>query len=71
MADLVQGSLSSLSVAVPQSEGPFCKGRGTPTPFSLFGAPWLDGPRMVARLNGLGLAGVRFEKATFKPRSID
>ncbi len=46
------------------------EGRGTPTPFSLFGAPWLNGPRMVARLNGLGLPGVRFEVATFVPRSI-
>ena len=26
------------------------EGRGTPTPFRVFGAPWLDGPRMVARL---------------------
>src|SRR5439155_7327377 len=40
------------------------------TPFSLFGAPWLDGPRIVARLNALGLPGVRFETATFTPRSI-
>jgi len=46
------------------------EGRGTPTPFSLFGAPWLDGPRLVSRLNALGLAGARFENATFKPRSI-
>ena len=23
------------------------EGRGTPTPFSLVGAPWLDGPRAV------------------------
>jgi uncharacterized protein YbbC (DUF1343 family) len=46
------------------------EGRGTPTPFSVFGAPWLDGPRMVARLNALGLPGVRFETTTFTPRSI-
>jgi uncharacterized protein YbbC (DUF1343 family) len=46
------------------------EGRGTPTPFSLFGAPWLDAPRIVARLNALGLPGVKFETATFKPRSI-
>jgi uncharacterized protein YbbC (DUF1343 family) len=51
-------------------EAEVSEGRGTPTPFSLFGAPWLDGPRMVARLNALGLAGVRFQRATFAPRSI-
>ena len=46
------------------------EGRGTPTPFSLFGAPWLDAPRTVARLNAIGLPGVRFEASTFTPRSI-
>jgi uncharacterized protein YbbC (DUF1343 family) len=46
------------------------EGRGTPTPFSLFGAPWIDGQRMVARLNAVGLAGVKFQRATFTPRSI-
>ena len=51
-------------------EAEVSEGRGTPTPFSLFGAPWLDGSRMAARLNGLGLPGVRFQRATFTPRSI-
>lgn len=46
------------------------EGRGTPTPFSLFGAPWLDARRTAAALDGIGLAGVRFETATFTPRSI-
>ncbi len=46
------------------------EGRGTPTPFSLFGAPWLDGGRMVERLEALELPGVRFERAQFTPRSI-
>src|SRR5262245_8423795 len=39
------------------------EGRGTPTPFSLFGAPWLDSPRAIERLNALGLPGARFERA--------
>ena len=43
-------------------EAEVSEGRGTPTPFSLFGAPWLDGPRMVARLNALGLPGVKFRE---------
>jgi uncharacterized protein YbbC (DUF1343 family) len=51
-------------------EAEVSEGRGTPTPFSLFGAPWLDGPRMAARLNTLGLAGVKFQRETFTPRSI-
>jgi uncharacterized protein YbbC (DUF1343 family) len=46
------------------------EGRGTPTPFCVFGAPWLDATRVVARLNALSLHGVRFETATFTPRSI-
>jgi uncharacterized protein YbbC (DUF1343 family) len=46
------------------------EGRGTPTPFTLFGAPWLDGQRIVQRLNALALAGVKFEPATYTPRSI-
>ena len=51
-------------------EAEVSEGRGTPAPFSLFGAPWLDAPRIVARLNALGLPGVKFEKATFTPRSM-
>jgi uncharacterized protein YbbC (DUF1343 family) len=46
------------------------EGRGTPTPFSLFGAPWMDGPRLAARLNALDLPGVAFEREAFTPRSI-
>jgi uncharacterized protein YbbC (DUF1343 family) len=46
------------------------EGRGTPTPFSLFGAPWIDGPRLVRRLNAIGLPGVTFRSEAFTPRSI-
>jgi uncharacterized protein YbbC (DUF1343 family) len=46
------------------------EGRGTSTPFSVFGAPWLDASRMVERLNPMGLPGVRFETMTYAPRSI-
>ena len=44
-------------------------GRGTDTPFELFGAPWLDGPRLAEELNHSGLAGLRFEPVTFTPTS--
>jgi uncharacterized protein YbbC (DUF1343 family) len=46
------------------------EGRGTSTPFSVFGAPWADAARLADGLNGLGLAGVRFEPSSFAPRSI-
>jgi uncharacterized protein YbbC (DUF1343 family) len=46
------------------------EGRGTPTPFSLFGAPWVDGAGLARRLNAVGLAGVRFEPHSYTPRSI-
>jgi uncharacterized protein YbbC (DUF1343 family)/CubicO group peptidase (beta-lactamase class C family) len=43
-------------------------GRGTDTPFELVGAPWVDGPRLAAFLNGRRIRGVRFEAAEFEPR---
>ena len=46
------------------------EGRGTPTPFSLFGAPWIEGPRLVHSLNALRLPGVTFRSEAFTPRSI-
>jgi uncharacterized protein YbbC (DUF1343 family) len=44
-------------------------GRGTDSPFDVFGAPWMDGPRVAATLNARGIAGVRFTPLTFKPAS--
>ena len=46
------------------------EGRGTPTPFSLFGAPWFDAQRLAGKLAALGLPGVTFEPVTYTPRSI-
>jgi len=43
--------------------------RGTKTPFELFGAPWMDGPRLADRLNALALPGIKFKAARFTPRS--
>ena len=40
---------------------------GRRVPFELFGAPWLDGARLAARLNEIGLPGVRFRPAGFEP----
>ncbi|HEY9281866.1 MAG TPA: DUF1343 domain-containing protein, partial [Pyrinomonadaceae bacterium] len=44
-------------------------GRGTDTPFEVVGAPWLDGQRLAAHLNGRNLAGVRFVPVRFTPRA--
>ncbi|MBS0344905.1 MAG: DUF1343 domain-containing protein [Proteobacteria bacterium] len=42
-------------------------GRGTPTPFEVLGAPWIDGPRLANKLNALHLPGVRFGATRFQP----
>ncbi len=42
-------------------------GRGTETPFELFGAPWLDGERLAEALNRAETPGVRFTPITFTP----
>src|SRR2546421_315472 len=44
-------------------------GRGTDTPFELVGAPWLDGQKLAAYLNGRALAGGRFVAVGFTPRA--
>jgi uncharacterized protein YbbC (DUF1343 family) len=46
------------------------EGRGTPTPFSLLGAPWMKGAGLAERLNAAGLDGVRFAAHVYTPRSI-
>lgn len=43
------------------------EGRGTTRPFEFFGAPWIDGHSLAAKLNGLGLTGVAFREAWFTP----
>ncbi|HSY32249.1 MAG TPA: DUF1343 domain-containing protein [Verrucomicrobiae bacterium] len=42
-------------------------GRGTEAPFEEFGAPWMHGEDVAARLNERHLAGVRFIAADFIP----
>lgn len=44
-------------------------GRGTDTPFELFGAPWLDGKLLALELLQLKLPGVFFEAIRFMPGS--
>ncbi|MGB6484327.1 MAG: exo-beta-N-acetylmuramidase NamZ domain-containing protein [Candidatus Acidiferrales bacterium] len=44
-------------------------GRGTETPFELFGAPWIQGSPLAAYLNGRFVPGVRFVPTQFTPDS--
>jgi uncharacterized protein YbbC (DUF1343 family)/CubicO group peptidase (beta-lactamase class C family) len=44
-------------------------GRGTMTPFELFGAPWMNGEELASTLNNRNFQGVRFIPVDFKPKS--
>lgn len=44
-------------------------GRGTDQPFEVFGAPWIDGKKLAAALNGENLPGLRFVPIEFTPAS--
>ena len=44
-------------------------GRGTDTPFEQIGAPWIDGARLAAELNGRAIPGVSFYPLRFTPAS--
>jgi uncharacterized protein YbbC (DUF1343 family) len=44
-------------------------GRGTDTPFELFGAPWIRARELAAELNRRFIPGVRFVPTRFTPRS--
>ncbi len=43
-------------------------GRGTPQPFTLLGAPWMNGKRLAARLSRQQLPGVKIVATVFTPR---
>jgi uncharacterized protein YbbC (DUF1343 family) len=43
------------------------EGRGTTRPFELVGAPWIDGDRLAAEMNGRRLPGVHFRPVFFEP----
>lgn len=44
-------------------------GRGTDTPFELFGAPYVDGVLLAQRMNAFGVRGVRFDPIVFTPNA--
>jgi uncharacterized protein YbbC (DUF1343 family) len=43
------------------------EGRGTAAPFHVIGAPWIEEGDLAGGLNGMGLPGVKFTPARFKP----
>lgn len=47
------------------------EGRGTREPFMLLGAPWADSKALAEELNKKNLPGLKFEPATFTPKSIE
>ncbi|WP_191621264.1 exo-beta-N-acetylmuramidase NamZ family protein [Marinihelvus fidelis] len=44
------------------------EGVGTPTPFELMGAPWLDSQAFAAAMSARGLEGIAFRPLTYSPR---
>ena len=42
-------------------------GRGTATPFEVFGAPWIDAGQLSAYLQGREIVGIKIEAADFTP----
>jgi uncharacterized protein YbbC (DUF1343 family) len=44
-------------------------GRGTPTPFEVFGAPWIEPDALLAELNRRKVPGVQFAATRFTPVS--
>jgi uncharacterized protein YbbC (DUF1343 family) len=61
-----KGSILYPGIEILQNAG-VSVGRGTPTPFEEFGAPWLDGDEVATALNERHLSGVRFVAQPFIP----
>jgi uncharacterized protein YbbC (DUF1343 family) len=61
-----KGSILYPGIEILQNAG-VSVGRGTPTPFEEFGAPWLDGDGVATALNERRLPGVRFVEQPFIP----
>lgn len=46
-------------------------GRGTPAPFTVVGAPYVNSAELLRRVRAYGLPGVQFELTEFTPRGTD
>lgn len=64
----LDATLLYAGVEILQSGG-ISVGRGTDTPFELFGAPWIRGSELAAAMNARFIPGVRFVPVRFTPRS--
>jgi uncharacterized protein YbbC (DUF1343 family) len=64
----LKGSIVYPGLEILQSGG-VSVGRGTESPLEEFGAPWIHGQEVAARLNQQNLAGVRFVASDFIPVS--
>jgi len=62
----LKGSVLYPGLEILQNGG-ISVGRGTEAPFEEFGAPWMHGEDVAARLNDRHIAGVRFVAADFIP----
>jgi uncharacterized protein YbbC (DUF1343 family) len=62
----LKGSILYPGLEILQNAG-VSVGRGTEAPFEEFGAPWMRGADVLARLNGRHIAGVKFVAADFIP----
>lgn len=51
----------------PLRAGGVSVGRGTPTPFELFGAPWIRSRELQRYLESRRIPGVRFKRVRFRP----
>ncbi len=64
----LKGAVLYPGLEILQSAG-VSVGRGTETPFELFGAPWMDGDRVAELLTARQLPGLSFHATQFLPAS--
>jgi len=67
MRSLTQATL--YPVICPIEAADISVGRGTDTPFEVFGAPYLNGERLAAELNAAAIPHLRFVPISFVPTS--
>jgi uncharacterized protein YbbC (DUF1343 family)/CubicO group peptidase (beta-lactamase class C family) len=65
----LNAALLYTGVAMAEYARNYSVGRGTETPFEVFGADWMDGRAMAMHLNKRMVPGVRFYPVEFKPTS--
>ena len=63
----LNAALLYTGVAMGEYARNYSVGRGTETPFEVFGADWMDGRAVAAHLNKRMVPGVRFYPVEFKP----